>query len=97
MTTERDYCTRFRVADVINELGGIAETARFLGVSVTAVGQFKRRDCFPPARALQLADHFGLSPEFFHDPWIDVARGEVPRGTSEDELAELKKRSVGDD
>ena len=68
----REYHDRFRVADVIDYLGGIAATAKLLGVSATAVGQFRRRNCFPASRALQIADHLGVTPEWFHNPWVDV-------------------------
>lgn len=84
-----DFTTRFRVEDVVEYLGGLDDTANLLGVHRSAVSHWRKRDCFPPARALQLSLHFGLSPEFFHDPWYGLDM-DVPRGTYQDLQNEAK-------
>lgn len=96
MDNRRDFTERFSVADVVACLGGLRGAAEKLGVSVSAVSQWRAADCFPPIRALQLADYFDLSPEFFHDPWTGVAKGEVPRADAAD-VAQNLQRSIGDD
>ena len=75
---------RFKVADVVEYFGGLGEVARLLGVTTSAVAQWRARDSFPASRALQLAKHTGLSPEWFHNPWAEVNGIEVPYGTIED-------------
>jgi len=89
----REYTDRFRVSDVVDYLGGIAATAKLLGVSATAVGQFRKRNYFPPSRALQIADHFGLTPDWFHNPWSEIGE-EPPMGTAE-QLREQVERARG--
>lgn len=42
------------VKNIVEELGGAAETARKLGVSQPAVSQWLRHNCIPPARAVQI-------------------------------------------
>ena len=78
------YLDRFRASDVIEYLGGITDTARLLGVTVSAVTQWRTKGTFPVSRALVLAKHTGLSPEWFHNPWAEIAEADVQYGTIED-------------
>ena len=78
------YAARFRASDVIEYLGGITAVSRLLGVTISAVGQWRAKGTFPASRALQLADHMGLTPEWFHNPWVDCEGVKVPYGTIDD-------------
>ena len=42
------------IKNIVDYLGGVAETSRKLGVSQPAVSQWLKRDYVPPARAVQI-------------------------------------------
>lgn len=77
-----EFTERVRVSDLIELHGGPKAFAAFLGVSLTAVGQFRRQDTLPPKRALQVAKYYNLCADFFHDPWVG-AGVTVPRASTE--------------
>lgn len=75
--------TRVGIDLLIGEFGGWRAFADFMGVSQQAIGQYRRRDTLPLKRALQVAEYYNLSPEFFHDPWVDAGL-KAPRATVEE-------------
>lgn len=76
--------SRFNAADVVEYFGGLGEVARLLGVTSSAVAQWRAKGTFPAFRALQIAKHTGLTPEWFHNPWAEIEGIDVPYGTLED-------------
>lgn len=47
------------VNEIVKHFGGVAETARALGVTQPAVSQWLRYNYIPPARAVQIEDMTG--------------------------------------